>query len=60
MAEELKSRKDVPEELTWDLSKIYATEEEMFREADRVKEMCKHIVKAWKGKLNTPEALEAV
>ena len=34
MAEELKDRKDVPEELTWDLSRIYATEEDMFADAE--------------------------
>ena len=36
MAEELKDRKDVPRELTWDLSKIYATQEDMLRDADKM------------------------
>ena len=43
MAEELKSRKDVPEELTWDLTQIYNSEEDMYRDADAVKAAAKHI-----------------
>ncbi len=59
MAEELKNRKDVPGDLTWDLTQIYETEEDMFRDAERVREMAKHIAETWKGKLNTPEAISA-
>jgi len=59
MAEELKDRKDVSEELTWDLTKIYGTEEEMYRDADRMKEMAEGIARSWKGKLNTPENIDA-
>lgn len=59
MAEELKNRCDVPEALTWDLTRLYATEEEMYRDADRMKEMAEHIAGTWKGKLNTPEAVAA-
>ena len=59
MAEELKSRKEVPEKLTWDLTKIYQTEEDMYRDADAVKEAAKHIAETWKGRLNTPENIEA-
>ena len=32
---ELKSRKDVPVELTWDLSSIYVTEEEMSADMEK-------------------------
>lgn len=59
MAEELKDRKDVPAELTWDLSRIYATEEDMFRDAEEMKALTKQIVEKYKGNLNTPENIEA-
>ena len=36
---ELKSRKDIPTELTWDLSSIYATEEEMYRDVEKLKSL---------------------
>ena len=41
---ELKSRKDVPEELTWDLSLIYKTEEEMYQDVDKVKSLSERMV----------------
>ncbi|MDE6640413.1 MAG: oligoendopeptidase F [Acetatifactor sp.] len=59
MAEELKDRKDIPEELTWDLSQIYASEEDMFRDVEEVKRLAKHIEETYKGKLDTPEQIEA-
>lgn len=59
MAEELKDRKDVPVELTWDLSKIYATEEDMLRDVEEMKALAKRIVDKYKGNLNTPENIEA-
>ena len=59
MAEELKDRKDVPVELTWDLSKIYATEEDMFRDAEKMEKMTRDMVEKYKGHLNTPENIEA-
>lgn len=59
MAEELKDRKDIPEELTWDLSQIYASEEDMFRDVEAVKRLARHIEETYKGKLDTPERIEA-
>lgn len=59
MAVELKDRKDIPEELTWDLSQIYASEEDMFRDAEEVKRLAKYIEETYKGKLDTPERIEA-
>lgn len=59
MAEELKDRKDVPVELTWDLSKIYATEEDMFRDAEKMEKLAQNMVEKYRGKLNTPENIEA-
>ncbi len=59
MAEELKSRKEIPEELTWDLSHIYATEEDMFRDAEKMEQMAGEIVEKYRGHLDTPERIEA-
>ena len=52
-------RKDVPEELTWDLSLIYASKEDMLRDAERMKTMAKTIEDSYKGKLDTPEKINA-
>jgi len=59
MEKELKSRRDIPVELTWDLSLLYATEEEMNRDVERAKALCNSIVKDYKGKLDTPQAIRA-
>ena len=56
---ELKSRKDVPEELTWDLSSIYAAEEEMYTDVDKLKRLSEHMVQTYKGNLNTPQTINA-
>lgn len=58
MAEELKDRKDVPVELTWDLSRIYTTEEDMFRDAEEIRRLAAHIGEIYRGKLDTPERIE--
>ena len=50
-------RKDVDPALTWDLSSIYKTEEDMYRDADRMKQMAEAIEKEYKGKLNSPERI---
>ena len=36
MKNELKSRKDIPTALTWDLSLIYAAEEAMYQDLEKV------------------------
>jgi len=59
VAKELKARNEIPVELTWDLARIYETEEEMYRDAERMKELAQHISEAWRGKLNTPENIVA-
>ncbi|MDE6219624.1 MAG: oligoendopeptidase F [Lachnospiraceae bacterium] len=59
MEKELKSRRDIPVELTWDLSLIYATEEEMNHDVERAKSLCSSMVQAYKGKLDTPQAINA-
>ncbi len=59
MAEQLQSRKDVPEALTWDLSLIYKTEEDMYADLDRMKALALDTEKTYKRKLGSPEAINA-
>jgi len=59
MEMELKMRKDVPVELTWDLSLIYATQEEMNQALEKAKALCSHMVQDYKGKLDTPQKINA-
>lgn len=56
---ELKSRKDIPIELTWDLSSIYKTEEELHRDIEKVNALSKRMILDYKGKLDTPAAINA-
>jgi oligoendopeptidase F len=51
MEKVLKERKDVDENLTWDLSAIYATDEEFQRDVKEMKELSLKIEKEYKGKL---------
>lgn len=53
----LVSRKDVPVELTWDLSSIYATEEEMYADVEKLKQLGNRIADTYNGKLDTPQAI---
>lgn len=55
----LKSRKDIPEELTWDLSSIYKTEAEMNQDVEKVKALSSSILQNYKGKLDTPQKINA-
>lgn len=55
----LAMRKDVPVELTWDLSSIYKTEADMLQDAEKMMALCTHIEETYKGKLNTPESINA-
>ena len=55
---ELKSRKDIPTELTWDLSSIYATEEEMYRDVEKLKSLGGRMAADYKGKLDTPRTID--
>ena len=43
----------------WDLSSIYATEEALLSDAERMKQLAASIEKNYKGKLDTPEAIDA-
>lgn len=59
MAEQLKKRSEVPVELTWDLTALYKSDEEMFEALDEAKKLCDSIVAKYQGKLNTAEAINA-
>ncbi|MCM1038745.1 MAG: oligoendopeptidase F [Ruminococcus sp.] len=56
---ELQSRKDVPKELTWDLSLIYASEEEMYQDVEKAKQLRTRMVEQYKGRLDTPQNINA-
>ena len=56
---ELKPRRDIPRELTWDLSSIYATEEDMYADVDALKALGSRMAQDYKGKLDTPERINA-
>lgn len=57
MGKVLKERKDVDKALTWDLSAIYATEEEFQIAVKEMKELSLKIEKDYKGKLNTAKKI---
>ena len=50
-------RKDVPAELTWDLSLIYPTEEKMLEAFGRAKALADAIEQKYKGRLTTAQAI---
>ena len=56
---ELVMRKDIPEELTWDLTAIYQTEEDMYQDAKKLQALCDSITENYKGKLDTPEKINS-
>lgn len=55
----LKPRRDIPRELTWDLSSIYATEEDMYADVEALKALGSRMAQDYKGKLDTPERINA-
>ena len=54
---ELNMRKDVPVELTWDLSLIYPTEEAMLADAKKLEALSADMEKAYKGRLTDPDTI---
>ena len=54
MENELRSRSEVPVDLTWDLSAIYPTEDAMNADAERMQQLAQSMVRDYRGKLNTP------
>ena len=59
MPKELVSREEVNESLTWDLSGIFESEEEYETMVEKSKELANEIKEEYKGKLNTPEKINA-
>ncbi|MCD8323614.1 MAG: oligoendopeptidase F [Clostridiales bacterium] len=56
---DLPKRKEIPAGLTWDLTHLYATEEDMLADHEESKRMCARIAEDYKGKLTTPERINA-
>ncbi|MCI9214160.1 MAG: oligoendopeptidase F [Oscillospiraceae bacterium] len=54
---ELMQRKDVPVELTWDLTAIYDDEAKWKTDVDKVRRLSEEIEQNYKGKLTTTEAI---
>lgn len=59
MAEKLLYRKDVEEKLTWDLSLIYPTVEDMEKDFEKAKNSFDSIEKNYKGKLCDAKSIDA-
>lgn len=59
MAEELKSRSEVPVELTWDLSRIYKTDADMEKDAAYIRELSVKMEEQYKGKLTDAKSINA-
>ncbi|MBU5317367.1 oligoendopeptidase F [Clostridium bornimense] len=57
MSEVLKDRKDVDIALTWDLSAIFATEQEFIGAVEKAKDLSLRIEKVYKGKLVTADII---
>ena len=56
---ELAGRKDVPEELTWDLSLIYPTEADWQADFDAAAALAERIGREFRGRLDDPERIVA-
>ena len=56
---ELARRKDVPEELKWDLSLIYPTEAEMEADFSKAQKLADHLAAEYPGTLNDPARIVA-
>lgn len=56
---ELKLRKDIPVELTWDLSSLYASEEELRKDMEKLEALSTRLAQDYQGKLSTPQAIGA-
>lgn len=57
MAKELVFRKDVPMEMTWDLTKIYETKQEMDKDIHTIESLRDEILNTYKGQLDTPKQI---
>ena len=56
---ELKKRKDVPVELTWDLTALYGSEADWNADLEKLRQIAEEIEQAYKGRLNSVENILA-
>ena len=56
---ELMKRKDVPEELTWDLTALYEREEDWQADMDQFRRLTGELERAYKGKLDSVDSILA-
>ena len=56
---ELMKRKDVPVELTWDLSALYQDEAQWKAAVEKLRQLAEDIEKTYKGKLSTAANIHA-
>ncbi len=57
MARKLVERKNVPQEQTWNLKDLYATEEDLFSDLEKMKDLAKELEEEYKGRLDSPERI---
>lgn len=55
----LPKRNEVPEQLTWDLTRLYASDEAMLSEVARMTRLSEETEAEFKGQLTTPERINA-
>lgn len=53
----MKKRSEVSENLKWDLSLIYKSEEDMRKDLEKCKELCKEMEEKYKGRLSSADAI---
>lgn len=56
---ELMQRRDVPAELTWDLTAIYDGEAKLTADMEKIRQLTDEIEKTYKGRLTTVESIQA-
>ncbi|MBQ6462833.1 MAG: oligoendopeptidase F [Pseudobutyrivibrio sp.] len=59
MAETLKKRSEIPEELKWDTSRIFKTKDDLKKALEEFKSLTAEIEKAYKGKLTDAATINA-
>ena len=57
MAETLKKRSEIPEELKWDTSRIFKTKDDLKKALEEFKSLTAEIEKTYKGKLTDANAI---
>ena len=56
---ELFTRKDVPEELTWDLTALYSSEAKLNEDMEKIRRLSEEIETDYRGKLSSVETIQA-